>query len=124
MSNSPDITTIIDTHLAAYCEPDPAARASLVGAAWAAEGSLIDPPLDGSGHAGIAALTDIVLQHYPGHTFRRTTAVDAHHTFARYGWALLAADGSVTLTGTDVADLAEDGRLTRIVGFFGELAAA
>ena len=124
MSDTPDLTIIIDTHLAAYCEPDANRRAELVATAWSPDGSLIDPPLDGTGHEAIAALTDTVLQHYPDHFFRRTTAVDAHHGFARYGWAMVAADGSTTLTGTDVASVGDDGRLTRIVGFFGELAAA
>ncbi len=53
-----------------------------------------------------------------------TIIIDTHHGFARYGWAMVAVDGSITPTGTDVASFGDDGRLTRIVGFFGELAAA
>ena len=72
----------------------------------------------------ITALTDVVLAHYPGHRFERTTAVDEHHGWARYGWALLDPAGETVLTGTDVVQLDDDGRLTRVVGFFGELAPA
>jgi hypothetical protein len=35
----------------------------------------------------------------------------------------VAPDGSVAVSGTDVAELG-DGRIVRIVGFFGDLAAA
>ena len=118
-----DTTTLVDTHLVAYAEPDAARRTELLAQVWAADGQLLDPPFDGTGVDAISALTDAVLAHYPGHTFRRTTAVDEHHGFARYGWELVAADGAVAVAGTDVAEV-RDGRIVRIVAFFGELAAA
>lgn len=118
-----DTTTLIDTHLVAYAEPDAERRLQLLTDVWAADGQLLDPPFDGSGIDAISGLTDAVLAHYPGHAFRRTTAVDEHHTFARYGWDLVAPDGTVAVSGTDVVEV-DDGRIVRIVGFFGELAAA
>ncbi len=119
-----DIATIVDTHLAGYCEPDPATRAELIATAWAETASMIDPPFDGSGRAGIAAMTDVLLTHYAGHTFRRTTSVDTHHNFGRYDWSLVAADGSVAVAGTDFVEVDDAGQLVRIVGFFGGLAGA
>lgn len=117
------ITHVIDTHLAAYCEPDAIRRAALVADVWSPDGTLIDPPFEGTGQDAIAGLTDTVLSHFPGHTFRRTTAVDTHHAVARYGWELVDADGAVAVQGLDVADLTTDGRrLARVVGFFGALA--
>ncbi len=130
-TGTPDTDTVgsslaatVDTHLRAYCEPDPATRAELVAEVWAPAGALIDPPFDGEGLEAIAAMTDVVLTHYAGHTFRRTTDVDAHHTFGRYGWELVAPDGAVAVTGTDIVEIDANGRLTRVVGFFGELTSA
>jgi hypothetical protein len=114
-------THIVDAYLAGYCEPDASRRAALVAEAWSTDGELLDPPFEATGHEGIAALTDGVLAHFPGHTFRRTTAIDAHHTFARYNWELVAADGTVAVSGTDVVEFAVDGRIARVVGFFGDL---
>lgn len=111
---------VIDGHLTAYTETDTARRADLIAEAWDADGELLDPPLAGRGHAEIAGLTDAVLAHFPGHTFRRTSAVDAHHAWARYGWELVAPDGSVTLAGVDVAEFS-GGKLRRVIGFFGPL---
>lgn len=117
------ITHVIDTYLAAYCDPDADRRAALVAEAWSPDGTLMDPPFEGTGHAAIAALTDTVLTHFPGHVFRRTTPVDTHHLVARYGWELVAADGTVAVQGLDVVDLTDNGRqLARVVGFFGALA--
>src|SRR5438128_1290763 len=117
-----DLTATIDTHLAGYCEPDAEKRAQLLTRVWVTDGELFDPPLEGKGRDNIADLVDVVLHHYPDHTFRRTTAVDTHHDRARYGWELVGGDGTVAVTGTDFAELDADGKLTRIVGFFGELA--
>jgi hypothetical protein len=117
-----DLATLVDTHLAAYCEPDPAKRATLVAAVWAPDGRLLDPPFDGEGHDGIAAMADAVLTHYAGHRFERTTAIDEHHGIARYGWALVDPEGTPAVTGTDVVELSTDGTISRIVGFFGDLA--
>src|SRR3954453_22699435 len=119
-----DLTITIDTHLAAYCEPDAERRAVLVGEVWSPQGQLVDPPMEGEGLDAIVGLGDVVVTHYPGHTFTRTTSVDEHHGYARYGWALGAPDGSVALSGTDVATVDTDGRLVKVVGFFGDLEAA
>ncbi|MCU1430846.1 MAG: hypothetical protein JWL83_4846, partial [Actinomycetia bacterium] len=108
----------------AWTEPDDATRLDLIGQVWAAEGKLADPPMTADGHTELSAITGTLQTQFPGHTFRRTTTIDAHHGFLRYGWALVAADGTTALTGTDIAVVGEDGKLQRVVGFFGELAAA
>jgi len=115
------LTRNIDAHLAGYCEPDATRRADLLAGAWVADGVLIDPPMDGAGVEAIAGLTDVVLQHYPGHRFQRTTAVDAHHDVARYGWSLVAPDGTTAVTGIDVVEVDGDQKLKRIIGFFGDM---
>jgi hypothetical protein len=51
------------------------------------------------------------------------SAVDAHHAELRFGWELAAPDGAVVVAGIDIGELAPDGRLRRITGFFGELPA-
>jgi hypothetical protein len=68
-------------------------------------------------------MVDAVLTHYPNHSFRRTTAVDAHHEYARYAWELVAEDGTVAVGGTDFLTVDADGKLATIAGFFGDLTA-
>lgn len=116
-----DLHSTIDTHLQAYGEADGDLRTDLVGQIWASDGHLIDPPLDGVGHAGISEMAATVQSHYPGHTFRRTSGIDEHHSFARYEWELVAPDGTTALVGLDVAAIDESGRLQRIVGFLGPI---
>jgi hypothetical protein len=110
----------VDTWLHAYGETDPAARAALIERVWAPDGVLVDPPFTGTGHAEISTLAGAAQGQFPGHTFRRSSEVDAHHDLARYTWELLGPDGTPALAGTDVVLLGQDGRLQYVAGFFGE----
>jgi hypothetical protein len=127
MQTDTDTTTelarTIDTHLAAYCEPDAERRAQLLAEVWIPCGRLTDPPFAAADRAEIAALVDAVLAHYPGHTFARTSEVDAHHGTARYRWELRDPSGAAVLHGLDVATLTDAGKLAAITGFFGDPAA-
>lgn len=118
-----DMTATIDTYLEAYGEPDTDRRIALIEQVFAAEAHVFDPPIDGAGHTGINEMFAAVQSQFGGHSFRRSTGVDSHHGIARYGWELVAGDGSVTLTGMDVAVVNDDGKLTRVAGFFGDLPA-
>ena len=117
------VATTIDTYLEAYGETDPTRRNELITQVWAADGRLADPPFEGDGHEGISALSEVVFEHFPGHSFRRTTGIDAHHGVARYGWELVGPDGAVAVGGVDIAEIGEDGRLVKVTGFFGDLPA-
>ena len=98
-----------------------ARRRDLVRASFASGAQLTDPPFEAAGHDAIVDLFGAVQQQFVGHVFKRTTAVDAHHDAARYGWALVGLDGSVTLRGIDVVRFADDGRIGSVTGFIGEL---
>ena len=117
--NLPAIETLVDRHLAAYCDTDAVRRAGTISAIWNAEGRLVDPPFESRGHQGISDQAATLLSQFPGHRFERTTAVDAHHQTLRYGWRLVSPAGAAVVEGIDVADLDVDGRLCRVVGFFG-----
>jgi hypothetical protein len=119
-----DLQSTIDTYLSAWSEQDPAARAELVARVWAPDGRLIDPPMAASGPEEISGMHGALQGQFPGHTFRRASAIDAHHDHLRFAWELVAPDGTVALRGLDVGEIGEDGRLRRITGFFGELEAA
>jgi hypothetical protein len=116
-----DIATTVDTYLAAYNETDVDRRKKLIERVWTTDGRLIDPPLAGEGHDGVNDMALALHEHFPGHQFRRVSSVDAHHDQLRFAWELVAPDGTVALTGLDVGEVAADGRLRRITGFFGEV---
>ena len=119
MSSSRD--ELIDTYCAAWSEPDPARRRKLLGTVWAEGATYTDPTVHVAGLENLLAHIDSVLAQRPGATIQRSSAIDAHHDVARFAWRLVLADGAALPEGLDLVDFAEDGRIRRIVGFFGPL---
>jgi hypothetical protein len=116
-----DVTVTIDAYLASLDEADDAKRADLVAQAWADDGRYTDPLQELNGHAELASMQGVVQHTYPGTSFRRTSGIDAHHESVRFAWELVHPDGSLVVAGIDVGRLGPDGKLTSIVGFFGDL---
>jgi hypothetical protein len=119
-----DVVTTVDAYLEMWNETDPVRRAELIDRAWTREGRYVDPLFDAAGHRELHNMVERVHEQFPGHRFRRTSGVDAHHDQVRFTWELATPDGAVTAAGVDVGAVADDGRLRSIVGFFGEPAAA
>lgn len=120
-TRTPTITTTIDTYLQAYSEGDPGRRTELIEQVFAPTAVLTDPPFVASGHAELVGTFGAVLEQFPGHRFRRRSAVDEHHGVARYAWSLDAPDGTTALTGLDVVRFGDDGLIADVVGFMGDL---
>ena len=116
-----DLTDTVDSYLAAWNEADPERRAGIVERVWSIGGRLIDPPLDASGRDEISDMAATLQTQFPGHHFVRVSGIDEHHGHFRFAWELVASDGSVALRGLDVGELADDGTIARITGFFGAL---
>lgn len=113
---SPDATVM------AYCQAwgtaDRAARDRLLTKVWAPDGIYIDPePTVAKGRAALSDAIATFQRNYGGH-FRCSTP-QVHHQAMRVSWVLIRPDGTQRIEGTDFGELAADGRIRRIVGFFG-----
>jgi len=62
-----------------------------------------------------------VLERYPSSRVVRTTVVDAHHGLARFSWKKVLADGRSLPEGVDIVEVGSNGKLQRVIGFFGPL---
>jgi SnoaL-like protein len=110
---------LIDVYGAAWQECDAAARAALLARCWAQDGAYRDPSVAVDGRAALSEHMAGFQERMPGHRLQRTTAVDEHHGWLRFGWRMLDPAGQVVLEGMDVAERGGDGLLRRVVGFFG-----
>lgn len=115
------IEAIIDRYCEAWSDPEPAARAAALAEVWANGARYTDPRADTYGAEALLAHIAGVLAQRPGARVVRTSAVQQHHGFARFGWRVIEADGNRLPEGLDIAVIGEDGRITQIVGFFGPL---
>lgn len=120
MSTIP-IQEIVKRYVAAWREPNDEKRRRLLDQAWADDGTYTDPIQHIQGREALNRMIAVYQQRRPGTQVVQTSGVDHHHDKVRFTWSLLDADGSTLIEGIDFGELAEDGRLRRIVGFFGPL---
>jgi SnoaL-like domain len=114
-------TEAVDTYCAAWNETDAVARASILSKALVPDAVYIDPTVQTQGIAELVAHIDKVFARYPGSRIVRTSFVDAHNCVARFAWKKVLADGSSLPEGIDFVEFDDDGRLSKIIGFFGTL---
>ena len=115
------LATTIDNYLDARNETETNCRDQLIQTIWAVDGRLVDQPLAAHGHREISDMAAALQAQFPDHRFRRSSDVDEHHGHFRFAWELVAPNGTVAITGLDVGELAENGRIAQITGFFGDL---
>lgn len=109
-------TELIDNYIAIWNEIDGPRRRDLITQTWTAEAVYVDPMMRGEGHTGIDTLIQGVQAQFAGFQFRRTTEVNAHGAYVRFGWELGPISGPALAGGTDFGEIA-DGRLRSVVGF-------
>jgi len=112
-----DIETLIGDYIAAWSEPDPAARRRLLESAWDDEGTYTDPVSHAANRAGLDAIIEQFHADNPGARFARKDKLDTHHGHIRFYWVLTFANG-INMTGMDYGEISPRGKLVKIVGFF------
>lgn len=113
--------SLVATYAAAWVETDPEARARLLDECWATDGVYVDPTARAEGRDALSRHIGGFHERMPGYRIDLTTGADGYGPHLRFGWAMKRPDGSVELEGMDYAEVDGDGRLSRIVGFFGAL---
>jgi SnoaL-like domain len=115
------VVELVDRYIAMWNETDAGRRRGLIAKIWADGASYLDPVLSGEGLDGIDAMVKAVHEKYPGHRFKRTGDVNAHHDRAQFAWELGPEGGPALVKGVDFATLSNEGGLKTVTGFFTEL---
>lgn len=110
---------VVTSYGAAWNEPDEDARRKLLNQGWADDGIYCDPTATVSGREALVTHIAGFHQQFPGARIEVASGVDEHDGWLRFAWTMVGADGATIMEGFDVGELAPDGRLRRIVGFFG-----
>jgi hypothetical protein len=112
---------VIDNYFAAWNEGDPMRRREMLERAITPEAELVDPTGRWRGIDGVSERIGNYLSSAPGTRVVPASGLDAHHDVVRYAWSVMDGEGREIIGGIDIADRAEDGRLTRIAMFHGPL---
>ena len=102
---------------AAWLETDDARRLELLETAWSDGAVYCDPLASVAGREALSAHIAGTQASFPGQIAVTSQPV-RHHDAAFFRWTMTDGDGAVVMTGFDVVQLANDGRIARLTGFF------
>ncbi len=109
----------VEAYGVAWNEGDEAARKRLLDKSWADGGTYTDPQSHAEGRDALSAVISGFQRQMADARIVATSGVDTHHGCLRFTWKVEGANGATLMEGIDFGELAEDGRIKRIVGFFG-----
>ncbi len=114
---------VYQTYVAAWDESDPTKRDQLLARSLADDAIFAYPTFEANNRAGVSTYMGQLHQRFPGMRVCQHSGIEEHHGWLRVAWRILRTDGSPMRDGVDVAEVATDGRLRRVVGFHGPLPA-
>ena len=114
-----DAAALVDAYGRSWNEPDEAVRRQLLESAWSDDGTYCDPTTMVQGRDELLAHIAGFRDAFPGGAIETTSNVDDHHGWFRFAWRMVDGEGNVAVDGFDVGSVGGDGRIDRIVGFFG-----
>jgi hypothetical protein len=113
---------IVTKYMAAWNEADEARRNALLEQCWVDGGIYVDPGVELAGRDALALHIAKMQAGRPGARLEFMSGVDVHHRVLRFLWRLVRADGTFGDTSIDFGEIGPDGRLIKIIGFFGAAA--
>lgn len=112
----------LDDYFAAWNEPEKERRRALLERSVTEDVELIHPSWGRSqGIDALLAHIDNYQSVLPESAVVLTSGLDSHNDIVRYGWDIVDQHGDRVMDGIDVVELADDGRLKRILLFHGPL---
>ena len=111
----------LELYFQAWAESDEAARRSLLEKGWAEDGTYTDPTAHVEGREALVQHIEAFKsnEELKGFRIEQSTGIDLHHRSFRFGWEMKDPSGNVVTPGIDYGEFDSEGRITKIVGFFG-----
>jgi hypothetical protein len=109
---------VIGAYGAAWLETDAQQRVAQLERAWAADAVYCDPVDYVAGRQALAEHIAATQTALPGGRVEITTDPVRHHDSAFFRWSMTDSVGMTVLSGFDVVQLDDSGRIARLTGFF------
>jgi hypothetical protein len=108
---------VVDAYIALWSAADEERRREIADTALTDDAVLLYPTFESHGRADVVAVAGRFHQDMPGVQIVATSGIEHHHNWVRVAWCVVDADGSVGADGQSTGELADDGRLCRVIGF-------
>jgi ketosteroid isomerase-like protein len=114
-----DAIKAADGYINAWNARDEKERAASIASTYTEDAVYVDPARRGEGHKGLAEMiAKVHAQFPPAYRFVLKGKVDAHGDRARFQReAGGTGDAPLHFVGTDIIEIAEDGRIRNVTGF-------
>src|SRR3954452_16586419 len=106
----------IDAYCSAWNQDDPVRRDAILEPVLTDDAIYADPTVRLVGRTELVRHIGEVALRFPGSRIVRASAIDAHHSFARFEWQRVLADGSSRPRSMDVVECTGPFRLKRLIG--------
>ncbi|MCZ6639998.1 MAG: nuclear transport factor 2 family protein [Gammaproteobacteria bacterium] len=111
----------LQTYFQAWNEPVVDKRDALLKNCWADNAEYTDPGTHAKGRAALSMEIGNFLsnEQLKGFSIVQASNIDVHHRVFRFQWEMRDSDGNAVTPGMDYGEYDDQGRITKIVGFFG-----
>lgn len=116
-----DIDALVKTYTQAWRETDVVKREKLLEKIWAPNGIYIDSQSTIKGRQKLSEYMGLVMQMNPSNRTVELSTVESRDGVFRFAWRSVMPDGTVHNEGMDFGELDGNGRIRRLVIFFGAL---
>ena len=124
-ANQRSLDEVVLAYIEVWSTPEEALRRKLLDMSVADDASYTDPAYEARGkeeiasHIGRSMSGEAYDGAGAGARIPISSGVDQHHGVFRFSWVMVDPQEQLLLEGMDFVELAADGRLQRITGFFG-----
>tara|TARA_R110002124_G_scaffold270207_2_gene438556 strand:- start:4241 stop:4600 length:360 start_codon:yes stop_codon:yes gene_type:complete len=112
----------LDRMLAAWNAPSEAETRKLTEASMEHNVHFVDPNHNIMGREAFINMVLAVHRKIPGAVYSRASRVDIQNNHCRYNWEI-HKDDQLLMSGFDVTEVNDGGKIVKVIGFFGELGA-
>jgi hypothetical protein len=111
----------LQPYFEAFAEPDSVRRTELLTQSLTPDAEIWGPKRVFAGYAEISEKIEGFHKNWPGCRLVLTSGLNIFGNVARTGGAIVGADGSVLAKGHAIMELAQDGRICRVIPFWDPL---
>lgn len=115
-----DYPESLEHMLAAWNEPEAGRVREHLDKALSPNVRFVDPTIDVTGIDGFEANVHAVKEKIPGAVYAHASGIDSQHNFHRYHWTI-HLDGKLLISGFDVTETDDNGKVLCVIGFFGDI---
>jgi hypothetical protein len=119
----PSLDAIVTVYGSAWNEPDADARLCALESSLTPSVTYIDPTIDTASREALSDAIGQFLTMASGSSIVQTSGLDARHGELRFAWEF-RTNGATVIKGYDYMELAEDGRISSIRGYWDPLPTA